>query len=115
MTIPEIEEAGVSAGRVSVERLREILAGCEGGTPGPWRVPRKTPFVLRDPGPFPGDAYGSVQIGECGNWRDKDLVPFNMDRWMADARHIARLDPETVASIVTELLALRTQESSNDQ
>jgi hypothetical protein len=106
MTIPEVEEAGVS-----VERLREILAGCKDVTPGSWRVPRKTPYILRDPGPFPGDAYGSVQIGECGNWRDKELVPFNMDRWMADANHIARLDPQTVASIVTELLALRTKES----
>ena len=53
-------------------------------TPGPWRVfGRMTGKVISENGP------GMVEICETGDFRDAELVPFNAERWNADARLIA--------------------------
>jgi hypothetical protein len=87
---------------ITDERMAEIKAGLMGVTPGPWRTPGpKVPWVVR----VGGDDYGSVQIAECGNYRDKEIARYNMPRWRADAAHIARMDPATVAALIARVEA----------
>lgn len=83
---------------VARDRLREILAGCEGVTPGPWRAEAGGEGGAR--GVFaPQKPDGSsMVIADVYAW--PEVVADN-------AAHIAHLDPQTVASIITELLALR--------
>jgi hypothetical protein len=99
------------ADKLTDEAIKAIRDGCEqssGVTPGPWRRYAKSPHVARDTSqPDPHPNVGSVVVAECGNYRDKELVPFNMKRWLADAAHIARCDPDTIRSAFTELLELR--------
>jgi len=84
-----------------IAKLDAIEAGLDGVTPGPWRRYAKSPHVSRDTThPDPHPETGSVLIAECGNYRDKEIAPYNMDRWLADAAHIARLDPDTVRELV---------------
>ena len=53
-------------------------------TPGPWRVFGKmTGKVISE------NAPGIVEICETGDFPDAELVPFNAERWNADARLIA--------------------------
>lgn len=97
---------------VSDEKLREILAGCEGVTPGPWYTTR-SPWFRSDDGVLCGSPDGNIayMIADCDdgfNPRDEYTGPFELGNKDADAAHIARLDPQTVASIITELLARRT-------
>jgi hypothetical protein len=78
-------------------RLREMIDGCEGVTPGPWFTEK-------------GDSSGI--------WTDSDaadrllastdcssIIPW--EEAAANGKHIARLDPETVKAMATELLAAR--------
>jgi hypothetical protein len=74
-------------------RVRAILDGCEGVTPGPW-------------------TYGAQWLG--AKWpRDTDYiylaqVPLNdydSPRWNTDAAHLARLDPDTVRALCTLALS----------
>jgi hypothetical protein len=96
--------------RLSNEQIAAIRDGCEGVTPGPWRRYSKSPHVARDTArPDPHPNVGSVLVAECGNYRDKELVPFNMDRWLADAAHIARCDPDTIHALATEVLESRAE------
>lgn len=99
---------------VSEERLREILDGCEGVTPGPWGwavidASMASLGVMPDPGH--GDPH-VLSVSPCKSCRGdewewgKCLTPNE-----ADASHIARLDPATVASMARELLSIRTTPS----
>jgi len=83
-------------GEVSIERLEEILAGLEGVTPGPWTYGAQ--YLCRKAGP--SEQY--ERLASC--------LPGQFDgiAWNVNAAHIARLDPATVRSIVSELIALRT-------
>lgn len=78
---------------LSDERLREMLAGTEGVTPGPHEA-RFCPAL-----PLERVDYGVVSLAlgreTCRVW-DRD-----------DAEHYARCDPDTIRSILTELVALR--------
>lgn len=96
--------------KLDEKALREILDGCEGVTPGPWGwsiidASMASLGVLPDPGS--GDPH-VLSVSPCESCRGdewewgKCLTPNK-----PDADHIARLDPQTVASIVTELLELR--------
>lgn len=76
----------------SDERLREILDGCEGVTPGPWIT--DDPWIVSTK---EGVRYLASTSGLDTTTLQSDI----------DAAHIARLDPQTVASIVRELLSLR--------
>jgi hypothetical protein len=81
--------------RISEEKLGEILAGCEGVTPGPWRVDE-----LRGAGLQILIQAIDFTVGKAVN-----KGPQMMAR--ANGAHIARLDPTTVSSLVTELRELR--------
>jgi hypothetical protein len=48
-------------------------------TPGPWRYVKNTGVVTSD----------ECHIGYIGDFKDKELLRFNKDRWEADARLIA--------------------------
>lgn len=95
--------------RISDERLREILAGCEGVTPGPWwgephydEMERGCAVIAATPhGPLPGNPTRGMLAFAV------QVDPANAKVAEADAAHIARLDPDTVRSIITELLELR--------
>lgn len=56
-------------------------------TPGPWRVAGKASGYIAYAGTDP--EIGSVQIATVGAYRDKELLPFNRDRWDADCALIA--------------------------
>jgi hypothetical protein len=104
--------------KLTDEAIKAVLDGCEqssGVTPGPWRRYAKSPHVARDTSqPDPHPNVGSVVVAECGNYRDKELVPFNMKRWLADAAHISRCDPDTIRSAFTELLEARAALAAKD-
>lgn len=78
-------------GRVSDERLAEMLAGLDGVTPGPWDV--KTHEEWNEGFDFFGGP-------------DKAFV-FRADVEPEDAAHIANCDPDTIRSLLTELQTLR--------
>lgn len=87
---------------VSAERLREILAGCIGVTAGPWEAGHHWVFVPPDdaannPTKALRNILSAVPEAEC----------------QSNADHIARLDPQTVASVITELLARRIPPADN--
>ena len=73
--------------------LREILAGCEGATPGPWSQVGRTGGTICYGHPKKGGWVASM------HWRGASV----------NGAHVARLDPQTVSAIVTELLSLRAR------
>lgn len=76
---------------LTTEQVEELLAGCEGATPGPWGEGDKWVFASPRDG-NPSSALENILRNEEAQ---------------ANAAHIARLDPQTVASLATELLVLR--------
>ena len=100
--------------KVSAERLREIVDGCEGVTPGPWFYRpqehddwgwvRATPPSDGGPGWLIATARRgrAEQPGEDDIHRSTQTDPYG-----ENARHIARLDPATVRSIGLELIEAR--------
>ncbi len=81
------------------ERLREIGAGCEGVTPGPWRAEIGEEAARGILAPQKPDG-SSMVIADVYSW--PEVVADN-------AAHIARLDPDTVKALVSELLQLRKE------
>jgi hypothetical protein len=81
------------------DRLREIIAGCDGVTPGPWEMI---------------DLGGNANAMVCDT-KDTILSVHRRTRpkafETAIAAHIARLDPQTVTAICEELLARRSPPS----
>lgn len=82
---------------VEDDKLREILAGCEGVTPGPWVVYHDTCAQC--------EKNGTAEYGISG-LPGGYHAPFGKK---ADAAHIAACDPQTITSIITELLASRSK------
>lgn len=70
------------------EKIAEWRGMCAEATPGPWRDVKSVARVVRDR-QGAGDQTGSVDIADCGDMKDKELVPFNAVRWRADAKLIA--------------------------
>lgn len=93
---------------VTSERLEEILAGCDGVTMGPWMAGHlcrddhtcNCRYISGNDGRM--GAVASVHVDDGEN----DCPPTAEAK--ANQAHIARLDPETVRSIVTELLSRRS-------
>lgn len=76
------------------EKLGEILAGLDGVTPGPWK--------------FEGSIYEHMGAGIRSIPDDRGFAQLWKSSNVAlDAKHIARLDPDTVHALVTELQAHR--------
>jgi hypothetical protein len=61
-------------------------------TPGPWRYVKNTGVVTSD----------ECHIGYIGDFKDKELLRFNKDRWEADARLIAAA-PELLEALEATL------------
>lgn len=81
---------------VTDERLAEIIKGCEGVTPGPWGEGDKWVFASPRSG-NPSHALEHI---------------FRNEEAQANAAHVARLDPQTVLSLLTELQHRRAEEAS---
>lgn len=81
------------------EGLERLEALARAATPGPWRDVKSQAWVQRDK-QGPHDETGSVCIAQCGDMQDADLVPFNADRWRADAAFIAAANPTTILSLI---------------
>lgn len=73
-------------------------------TPGRWRKYGKMTGKVISEGP----EVGTVEICETGDFLDEDLVPFNADRWNADADAIALL-PELLAEVIAARKATPTE------
>jgi hypothetical protein len=85
---------------VSGTVLRDILAGCEGVTAGPWHL-----YDVGDqPSLCPADAKGTSLLTIVDEAEHGSFAAFHSNQ---DAEHIARIDPQTIASIVSELIARR--------
>ena len=69
-------------------------------TQGTWRKFGKMTGKIISEGP----GVGTVEICETGDFLDADLVPFNADRWNADARAI-----DLVPDLMAEVIALRAE------
>lgn len=107
---------------VSEERLREILAGVEGVQGGPWKLDKFACYVWAPSekgGDFPlmDDIAENGRVAELRGWgyytgRGHGALGLLTDdaknRQRLTGEHVARLDPETVRSIVSELLARRS-------
>lgn len=89
---------------VSGTVLRDILAGCEGVTPGPWKT-WAVEFVYSS-GPDGANICAASEpraTKEIGYTKPA----LGSEESATNALHIARLDPQTIASIVSELIARR--------
>lgn len=99
--------------RISDAVLDEIEAGLEGVTPGPWFTTGSPWFVSQD-GVLAGSPDGNISflIADCEDTfssREEYEGPFPIGDKDADAAHIARLDPDTIRALITELRERRAQ------
>jgi hypothetical protein len=61
------------------------MAGIQKHTPTPWCVLGKNTGYIDGT-----DGKGWVGVAKVGDYRDKELLPFNKDRWDADCAFIVR-------------------------
>jgi hypothetical protein len=100
-------EEGVTYGApVDDALLRTILAGCWKASPGPWEA-------------LPGDEKWTACVrAETEDGYDVLVPAGHKDDGFGcpdeDAQHIARLDPQTVARIVYELIKRRKADGANE-
>jgi len=73
------------------DQIEAIAAGCEGVTPGSWRLEATTIYGDPDGGMWSRIALGPYPHSSARSTRHK--------QWVADALHIARLDPATVREL----------------
>ena len=88
-----------------LERLRE---GCEGVTPGPWERHGNSLMVNGAVDTWSGPVLGTIYQAEETIQADAEGRTWQC--WgdqSRNAAHIANCDPQTIASLVTELLAAR--------
>ena len=83
------------------EELAELERMLAKATPGEWSCLNKVGVVF---GP-------DCQVAHCGDFGDKELVPFNADRWQSDAALIVALRNAAPSLIATarEAEALRAE------
>jgi hypothetical protein len=88
--------------RISEEKLGEILAAAEKATQTPWRVELIPGSYKRPAVVYSGDKLVASCLGDQLN-----PAATSIGEARANAAFIARLDPTTVSSLVTELRELR--------
>ena len=71
---------------LSEDELAGLKALADAATPGPWYHPCLG--IIRHDGSADPN-MGVVDIGSVGDYRDKELLPWNKERWDADAAFIA--------------------------
>lgn len=93
---------------LSVERIKEIRAGCEGVTPGPWKVATDLPSIaIMALNPDGTGGRRVVQTPNQNNYRRSGpSEPWLGIESFSDAGHIANCDPQTIAQLCD--LALRS-------
>lgn len=100
------------ADRVSDEQVAEMLAGLEGVTPGPWKDVCQPNFgngytytsvqpVVPNPETMRHLAMASGEYHVCRMTHTPMESKYR--KYRHDAAHIARCDPDTIRSILTEL------------
>jgi hypothetical protein len=114
---------------VSTDRLREILAGCEGVQGGPWKLDKFACYIWA-PSEKGGDFPIMDEVAEKGNvarlrgWGHYTgnghgalgLSPAEGEgRQRLTGNHVASLDPQTVSSIITELLSRREADAGGKE
>ncbi len=88
--------------KVPTERLREMLAACEGVTLGPWQTIRSL-MPCDGEYDFAISASAAKVLSEAfGRAADGKVLPAEQN-----AAHIANCDPATIRSALSELLELR--------
>jgi len=106
---------------LSERLIREIIEGCEGAQGGPWKLDKFACYVWAPSekgGDFPlmDELGGNERVAEMRGWGYYTgnghgalaLSPAEAkNRQRMTGEHIARLDPATVRSAFTELLANR--------
>lgn len=103
---------------VSDEDVQAIIDGCKGVTPGPWFYrPEKYDdwgFVRgSSPDSLPGHLIAVAHRGRDEIDGEDDIHrKTGVDPFGATAKHIARLSPEVVRSLLTELLGRRADPHS---
>ena len=79
------------------DNYSELKRAANAATPGPWRGYKNSGYV-----------YGpDVVVAKCGEFKDKELLRFNKERWGNDAVYIAAASPSVILAILAELEALR--------
>lgn len=100
---------------LSDDDLRAILDGSEGTTPGPWcwydALGARYVAAVDEFYGFGSERYRNTVALTTKNY-GPDTSTVREGREDANAAHIARLSPERVKSIVSELLSLRARRSS---
>lgn len=111
--------------RIDDDRLREILAGCKGVTPGPWDVDgegnndgrgRFTSYALfAVVGGVPRTIADTLNsdAAEIHTDSDWDGISAWDEQGRKNLNFLAMLDPQTVASIVSELLSRRAADANH--
>ena len=64
-------------------------AGATAHTPLPWRA-SKCGYLMGSDNEVRQFGPREVQVGKIGDFFDKELLPFNRDRWQADLEFIVR-------------------------
>ena len=75
------------------DELQELGRLADAATPGPWRAIKSVGIVTAK----------DCHIGHIGDFNDKELLPFNKDRWRADAEFIAAANPAAIKEMLTSL------------
>lgn len=96
----------MSTERVSDERLAEMVAGLEGVTPGPWDTVAGLVRSIDD------DVAIPIFEGRDPWKKHRRISTVQRQAWH-NLDHIARCDPDTMRSILTELLSLRSHAIPN--
>lgn len=106
---------------VSGETIEEMLAGLDGVTPGPWWADSDGGDEFRAYAVFgPHERYGKPSsICDTHNAGEVVLEQEDGKPWDEQGRknlnHIARCDPDTMRSILTELQSLRTLSAAHGE
>lgn len=88
---------------VAKDKIEEMLAGLEGVTPGPWKSAASVEYDCY--GIYPDTGFTEFPIAKMPEYKLTQIV-------QADAAHIARCDPDTMRSILTDYLRLREAEET---
>lgn len=91
---------------ISTAELEEILAGCEGVTAGPWW--NKPRYLEIGAQPL-RDVSGAI-VSKHVLARVSTVIVGGSERAFHNAAHIARLSPERVSAIVSELIERRKRD-----
>ena len=98
----------MTSDRVSNERLAEMLAGLEGVTPGPWDTRANLVRAI--------DGDDAIPIFESRMpWKKHRHTRTVVNQEWHNLNHIARCDPDTMRSILTELQHLRYTVTVSDK